>query len=168
MLRRAGRVLRSFKGRWALRRLQRRDSQNGEGLSPGRGFGESAWWLERRVPWRKRFKIWVFDEVQVFKLSDAPQSPAGVSVKWKPVITPLDPFQKAYRVVVIDCVLVKIVSAVHPKALAPLRLGSLDVNERESEAAAIAVFVARMSAAGFKRHRGDYHVDALEFTKDRA
>jgi hypothetical protein len=84
------------------------------------------------------------------------------------VITPLDPFKKAYRVVVIDCVLVKIVSAVHPKTLAPLCLGSLDVNERESEAAAIAVFVARMSAAGYKRHRGDHHVDALEFTKDRA
>jgi hypothetical protein len=129
-------VLRTCKGRWALRRLQRRGSQNGEGLTPGRGFGESAWWLEGRVPWRKRFEICGFDEVQLFKLSDAPQSPCRSWVKWKPVITALDPFKKAYRVVVIDCVLVKIVSAVHPKTLASLCLGSLDVNEGESEAAA--------------------------------
>jgi hypothetical protein len=109
-----------------------------------------------------------FDEVQVFKLSDAPQSPCRSFGKTEGVITPLDPFKKAYRVVVIDCVLVKIVSAVHPKTLVPLCLGSLDVHEGESEAAAIAVFAARKSAAGFKRHRGDYHVDALEFTRDRA
>ena len=84
------------------------------------------------------------------------------------MIIPLDPFKKAYRVVVIDCVLVKTVSAVHPKPFVPLCLGSLNLNEGESEAAAIAVFVARMSAAGYNRHRDDNHVDALEFTKDRA
>lgn len=46
MLPRPGRVLRTCRGWWALRRLQRRGSQNGEGLAPGRDFGESTWWLE--------------------------------------------------------------------------------------------------------------------------
>jgi hypothetical protein len=37
---------------------------------------------------------------------------------------------------------------VHPKTFVPLCLGSLDVNEGESESAAIAVFVARMHVRG--------------------
>jgi hypothetical protein len=64
MLCRAGRVLRTCKGRRALRRLQRRGTQNGKGLGSGQRFWRERLVLggfEGRVPWRKRIKVWVFD-----------------------------------------------------------------------------------------------------------
>jgi hypothetical protein len=109
-----------------------------------------------------------FDEVQLFKLSYAPQSRCINFSKIETVFTlPLfkDPFEKMYRLLIIEDA--DLVLAVHPHFLAPLELRKKDRRTkyvRRTVAEATAALVAQMTAAGYTRCVGDMYVTTDHFS----
>jgi hypothetical protein len=110
--------------------------------------------------------IWV--EVQLFKLSCAPQSRCINFSKIETMLTlPLfkDPFEKMYRLLIVEGI--DVVLAVHPHILAPLELRKNDRRTkyvRPPVAEATAALVAQMTATGYTRCFGDMYVTTDHFS----